>query len=132
MTHAQARGFGLFSFFTLAISISAFAAKPVAEANISASAIQWQTSVTYERLILTVSGPNGFELSKEFDAGRGAMLGVQAFSADGQYIWELRAVPRISAETKRQLAAAREANDDQTAARIQADAGLNREMVSSG
>jgi hypothetical protein len=142
MSYAQARGFGIFSFLALAISIAAFAAKPVigtpafAEANISASAIQWQASGSYERLILTVSGPEGFALSKEFESGLAAILRVQDLGAqvpaDGHYSWELRAVPRVSAETKRQLAAAREANDDQAAARIQAQAGLNREMVSSG
>jgi hypothetical protein len=142
MSQAQARGLGMFSFLALAISITAFAAKPAigtpafAEANISASAIQWQASGSYERLILTVSGPEGFALSKEFEVGLAAILRVQELGAqvpaDGHYTWELRAVPRVSAETKRQLAAAREANDDQAAARIQAQAGLNREMVSSG
>src|SRR5260370_22183243 len=58
-------------------------------------------------------------------------LGAKA-PADGQYTWELRAVPHVSAETKRQLAAAREAGDDQAVARIQAEAGLNRDILRSG
>src|SRR6266852_9517827 len=142
MTQAQARVFGIYAFLALAISVAALAAKPVigapdiADPNISASAIQWQSSVAYERLILTVSGPEGFALSKEFQAGRAAVLRVQELGAkvpaDGHYTWELRAVPRISAETKRQLAAARQAGDEEAVARIQAEAGLNRDLVRSG
>ena len=142
MTQTQARRFGIFLFLALATSVAGFAAKPVIEApaivetNISVSAIQWQASGAYERLILTVIGPEGYSLSKEFEAGRAATLRVQEFganvAADGQYTWELRAAPRVSAETKKQLAAARKSGDDQAAARIQAEAGLNRDLVRSG
>jgi len=132
----------MFSFLAVAISVAAFAAKPVVETspigdpNISASAIQWQSSVAYDRLILTVSGPEGYTQSKEFGAGQAALLRVQDLGAkvpaDGHYTWEMRVVPRISAETRRQLAAARAAGDDQAAARIQAEAGLNRDLARSG
>src|SRR6266852_7312855 len=142
MTQAQARVFGIYAFLALAISVAALAAKPVigapdiADPNISASAIQWQSSVAYERLILTVSGPEGFALSTELQEGRAAVLRVQELGAkvpaDGHYTWELRAVPRISAEHKRQLAAARQAGDEEAVARIQAEAGLNRDLVRSG
>ncbi|HSP16684.1 MAG TPA: tail fiber domain-containing protein [Thermoanaerobaculia bacterium] len=142
MTQTHARVSAIFSFLALAISVAAFAAKPgfaapaIGDPNISASAIQWQTSGAYERLILTVSSPDGYSLSKEFEAGRAATLRVQELGAkvpaDGQYTWELRVVPHVSAETRQQLAAAREAGDDQAAARIQAEAGLNRDIVRSG
>ncbi len=142
MTQTQGRVFGIFLFLALAISVAAFAAKPltgapaIGDPNISASAIQWQTSGAYERLILTVSGPEDYSLSKEVEAGRAATLRVQELGAkvpfDGQYTWELRVVPHVSAETKQQLAAAREAGDDRAVTRIQTEAGLNRDIVRSG
>src|SRR5207244_1842030 len=110
------------------IPAAAFAAKPVnetppiVEAGITASAIQWQASGDYERLILTVSGPENFSFSKEFEAGHVPMLRITDLGAkvpvDGTYSWELRMVPRISADTKKKLAAAREAGDDAGALRI--------------
>src|SRR5204862_7682971 len=52
--------------------------------------------------------------------------------ADGEYTWQVRLVPRVSAEVKQKLAEAREAGDDAAAARIQAEAHLNQEIVQSG
>ncbi len=142
MTKTQARGFVIFLFLALAISAAAFAAKPttepfaLGEATISASSIQWQATGAYERVILTVSGPEGFSFSKEFPAGRAPMLRVQDLGTngpvDGSYTWELRLIPRVSPELKAKLAAARQAGDDVAAARIQAEAHLNQEYVQSG
>jgi hypothetical protein len=132
----------LFIFLSLAIAGAAFAAKPVAsepmnigDANISASAIQWQASGAYERLTLTVSGPDGYSFSKEFTGATMPALRVQdlgAKVADGSYTWELRAAPRVSAETRNKLAQARQSGDDQAAARIQAEAGLDHAVMQSG
>src|SRR5262245_14693952 len=126
MTQTQARGIRFFVFLTLAMSVAAFAAKPVTEPgvainamSISSSAVQWQASGSFERLVLTVSGPEGFSYSKEFAAGAPAILRLQDLGAktpvDGSYIWQLRVVPMISAATKAKLAAARAANDDAAA-----------------
>ena len=139
----QARGTTFFVFVVLAIAASAFAAKPVSDTPttvitdvaISASAVQWQTAGTHERLVLTVGGPDGFSFSKEFASGAIPMLRLQdlgAKFADGSYTWELRAVPRVSAETRRKLNAARDAGDDVAAAKIRSDAGLDRDMTFSG
>jgi hypothetical protein len=146
MTQTRARGYGFFLILTLALSVAAFAATPnggnnavptvIGDVSVSASAVQWSASGTYERLVLTVSGPENFSLSKEFESGRTVSLRLQDLGAkvpaDGAYSWEIRVVPRVSAEVKRHLAEAREKNDDEGAARIQAQAGLNRVISESG
>ena len=103
-----------------------------AEINVSASAIQWSASVPYDRVILTVGGPDGFTFSKEFDAGRIPALRLTDLGAktDGSYTWQLRFVPRIGDDVRQKLAAARAANDDANIARI--EASLDRERVESG
>src|SRR5438105_14671277 len=94
------------------------AAKPgaIADTSISWAAIEWRASGSYERLVLTVSGPNDFTLIREYDLGTTPALKLQDFGAktpDGSYNWELRMVPRLSADVKQKLAEAREANDDE-------------------
>ena len=142
MSHKYARGFSFFVLLSLAIAAAAFAAKPISEApavtadvTVSASAVQWQTAGSFERLALTVGGPDGYSLQKEFAAGAAPVLRLQdlgAKLADGAYTWELRVVPRISAETRQKLAAAREAGDDDAIAHIRAEAGIDRETAFSG
>src|SRR5436305_5491780 len=141
----QARGVTLFVFLALAIPAAMFAAKAnpgepqsqapaLSDASISTSAIQWSASGPYERLTLTVNGPEGFTLNKEFAAGQGASLRLAdlGVKADGAYTWQLRVVPRISAETKAQLAAARANDDDAAIARIRAEAHIDQEIMESG
>src|SRR5437868_5058702 len=103
-----------------------------AEINVSASAIHWSASVSYDRVILTVGGPDGFTFSKEFDAGRIPTLRLSDLGAksDGSYTWQLRFVPRIGDDVRRKLTEARAANDDASIARM--EASLDRERVESG
>ena len=129
-----------FIFLVVAIAATAFAAKPVSEPpatadiNISASAIQWQPFGTFERMALVVSGPDDFSMTKEFAAGATPVLHLQDLGAkaDGQYTWQLRVIPRISAETKANLAAARLRDDQAEVERLRAEAGLDRETTISG
>jgi hypothetical protein len=94
------------------------------------------TAVDNERIVLTVVAPNGAVYHKEFMAGSTPSFRLQDLGGrltDGPYTYELRVVPRISAEVKRQLAEARAAGDDDAAARIQAAAGINANaLVQSG
>jgi hypothetical protein len=140
MTHTRARSV-FFVLLSLVIATAAFAAKPVSEPpatadiSISAAAIQWQPSGSFDRMALVVSGPDDFSFTKEFAAGATPQLRVQdlgAKVADGQYTWQLRVVPRISAETRSKLAEARAHDDDAAIARIKAEAGLDRDTTISG
>ena len=110
--------------------------EPVGRLTASPASVQWMPAGDNERISLTVVGPNGAVYHKEFAGGSMPMFRLQDLGArltDGSYTYELRVSPRISEAVKHQLAAARAANDDAAAARIQAAAGINPEgLVQSG
>jgi hypothetical protein len=120
---------------TLSFALSS-SPEPIAHPSASASSVQWMTTVDRERIILTVVAPNGAVFHKEFTSGVTPTFRLQDLGGrltDGPYTYELRIVPRISAEVRKQLADAREAGDDDAAGRIQAAAGLNANaLVQSG
>jgi hypothetical protein len=104
----------------------------VGHLSASATVAQWSAAGNYERIDLTVVGPNGAVYHKEFAAGSTPQFRPQDLGGrltDGSYTYELRVVPRISDEVKKQLAAARAANDDAAAARIQLAAGISANPV---
>lgn len=107
--------------------------EPVGHMAASATNVQWSPgAVDYERITLTVVGPNGAVYHKEFAAGTAPSFRPQDLGGrltDGSYTYELRVTPRISDDVKKQLANARAANDDAAAARIQAAAGLSANPV---
>jgi hypothetical protein len=108
---------------------------PIARMTASCSVAIWTTAVSHDKIALTVAGPDGSVFQKEFAAGVTPMFRLQDLAgkvADGSYTYEMRVIPNISSEVKRQLAAAREAGDDVAAARIQRDAGIAEPMVLSG
>jgi len=109
----------------------------VGHATAAGSSVQWMVSgADHEKVVLTVVGPNGAVFHKEFAAGSVPSFRLQDLGArmtDGSYTYELRLVPRISADVKKQLAAARAAGDDDAAGRIQSAAGINASaLVQSG
>src|SRR6059058_3781139 len=116
-----------FAVLLLLLPVAAFAASNEAVGHMvtTPATIEWQTTAPHDSVVLTVTGPNDFYLSREFSGN--AMLRIQDLGAvtGGAYTYELRLVPHISAATKSQLAAARAANDNASIARIQAAAGLN-------
>ena len=120
---------------TLSFALSS-SSEPIAHPSASASSVQWMTTVDRERIILTVVAPNGAVFHKEFTSGVTPSFRLQDLGGrltDGPYTYELRIVPRISAEVRKQLADARDAGDDDAAGRIQAAAGLNANaLVQSG
>ncbi len=111
--------------------------EPVGHLTASASSVQWMTSaVDHEMVVLTVVGPNGAVFHKEFARGTVPSFRLQDLGGrltDGAYTYELRMIPRISDEVKKQLAAARADGDDDAAGRIQNAAGINANaLVQSG
>ena len=109
--------------------------EPVAKTVGSATSIEWQSPADNERLVLTVSGPDGRVYTKEFAGGRPVTFRTSDFhksATDGVYVYELRVSPRISADVKRRLAAARAADDEEQIAAIQQEAGIGRAVVQSG
>ncbi len=102
----------------------------------AATAAQWVTAGGHERVALTVIAPNGAVYHKEFAAGTTPAFSLQDLGGrltDGAYTYELRVIPNISDEVKKQLANARATNDDAAAGRIQSAAGINANpIVQSG
>src|SRR5437870_11769759 len=108
---------------------------PVGRMTVSAAAIEWQSSGTFDRLVLVVAAPNGTSITREFQGNHATFrLGDLAprVAAEGTYIYELRAIPKISDEVKQRLAAARARDDDDAAARIKAEAGIGEPVVQAG
>jgi hypothetical protein len=94
------------------------------------------SGIDHEMVVLTVVGPNGAVFHKEFARGSAPSFRLQDLGGrltDGSYTYELRMIPRISDEVKKQLAAARADGDDDAAGRIQNAAGINANaLVQSG
>ncbi len=87
----------------------------IAEVQISPTEIVWQPQVTYDTLLLTITGPGDLIIRQEFPTGT-----VPTFQPvppdkkpypDGSYTYELHSVPVIDAETRALLEAAREAGE---------------------
>lgn len=80
--------------------------------NSLGSSVRFDVSAPHAAVTLTVIGPDGFAFTKEFKSGYAAELKLTTQKgerlSDGQYTWELRVTPIISAETKRALQEARE------------------------
>ena len=135
-----------FSFppFRIAIAIAAFVIGFSAFANGNGvgrpsgggSVYEWQTTITgHERIQLTVVSPDGTVFSREFTPGRNPsfrLSDIEGPVEDGAYSYELRVVPRISADVKRKLEDARAKNDEAAARKLMRQAGLDQPLVQSG
>lgn len=126
-------------FAALIIAVPSFADErsgPVGKMTVSAAAVEWQASgANFDRLVLVVSTPDGGTITREF-AGSRANFRVADLAprniTEGTYVYELRALPKISAEVKERLAAARAADDDAAVAKIKAEAGVGEPVVQAG
>ncbi len=91
---------------------------PVATPTVGPNGITWQPRVSYSKLILAVSGPQGAVTIQEFPAG--AQPTFKNTNPNGSYTYELRVVPVINAQTLQALKNARAAGDAAAIARLQA------------
>jgi hypothetical protein len=88
------------------------------EAQMSAGSteISWKPQVENEGTVLTISGPAGAVLRRDFKAGETPTFSVFDTDGnrrkDGSYAWELQILPVLSQDVRAQLAAARETDDD--------------------
>src|SRR6266513_606471 len=121
------------------IALPSFAADelsgPVGRMTMSAAAVAWQSSGSFERVVLVIAAPNGTTITREFQGNRATFrIGDLAprVVADGTYVYELRAIPKISDEVKSRLAAARAADDEAAIAQIRAEAGIGEPVVQAG
>lgn len=119
------------------VSLAAAGPAQVAEMSVGAATVDWHATGSYERLVLTVSGPDGQVHRQSLDAKTAPSFSL--FDAagnrrpDGNYTWELRGVPQISAAVRQELAAARAAGrGDAAAAELRQAGKLPAESVQSG
>jgi len=91
--------------------------EPIAAIASDSNEIKFQPQADYGRLILTVSAPNGEVFRREFEGGvtpSFKLINEKGVSlSDGQYTYELRAVPKLSREARKALAASREAGNSE-------------------
>jgi endosialidase-like protein len=109
----------------------------VAHLQMQSGRVDWLPQVDYERLTLTVSGPGGLILRREF--GAGATPSFETIGNDGKplpdgaYSYELVAAPVLDRETRRALATARRTADDSILEKLRTDGKLPRTpLVQSG
>ena len=109
---------------------SSAAVRPaVADLTINGDTAAWTPqAVGYDRLVLTVGGPDGYSSRQEFALGASPtfkLFDQAGFPlADGLYKYDLVAVPRVDAETRQRMAAAHEAGDDSIARQLQREGKL--------
>jgi hypothetical protein len=90
-------------------------AEPVARTTINPALIIWHPVVSYERLTLRVSTPDGEVVSHDFIGNE--PISLSAPSTDGTYTYELWVTPVIDAGVKKALADARKRGDDEAVVR---------------
>ncbi len=139
MRSTQSRGWTAVA-LTLAlglVAVPAIAGPPsLAAVNVGPHGIDWLPSVQYEKIVLTVTGPEGFVLRREFAAGAAPSfdaVGTDGMAlADGFYNYELTAAPVLDRATRRELAKARQTGDDAIVQRLRAEGKLPGDMIQSG
>ena len=91
----------------------------IAKVSASGDTIRWEITVPYSASTITVSGPSCGVIRKEFKEGSAPTFTAYDRNGnklpDGQYQYELRLTPVLSAETVKGLAAARQKSGGQEA-----------------
>lgn len=108
------------------------AAGDFAKPSFEAARVQWDTHSPYDRLVLTVSTPEGKVVRQEVGAGQTPAFDLSSAARDGAYTWELRLVPKFDAEVRKALAEARRSGDDAAIERMRAEGKIPAERVQSG
>jgi len=98
--------------FTVLLSLLAFPlaaaqeSEPLAQVDVTGALATFQPLISYSQVRVTVTGPEGFVVVKEFAAGE--TPGIELTGDDGFYKYELRFSPVLGDEARLALAAARE------------------------
>src|SRR3954454_25073166 len=111
-------------------------AEELARVHHSPQQVQFEPQGSYERLVLTVSMPGGEVVRRELAGGQAPTFVLPQGAADGSYVYELRAMPPLDAETRQALAASRGQGGQAAAAAVERLRKAGRlpagELVQSG
>jgi hypothetical protein len=118
---------------TMAVPAQATTQSTLATEYITPNEISWQPLGSVEGFVLTVSRPDGQVIQKEFE---GAHPSFSLFddggpAPDGQYNYELQAIPILDPEVRDAMRAARNSGDLSTLEKLQKE-HLPKTLVQSG
>src|SRR2546428_5443848 len=87
-----------------ALAQSANKLDTVAAVTADQTEVKWRPQVEFGRLILTISTPGGEVVRQEFETGADPsfkLIDKEGFKLpDGQYMYELRVIPKLSKEAR--------------------------------
>lgn len=124
--------------FVVALTVMAmpFAAFGIGKPAGGGNSIEWQLDVSgHEAIEITVVSPSGDVYTSTARGGQNPSFRLSQLGnevEDGVYTYELRVVPRVSADVAKKLQAARAAGDDSAARKIMKAAGLETVTQSGG
>jgi Chaperone of endosialidase len=129
--------FTKFAVFTLVLltATSLFAANEVGSPRSQGQSVEWQMKVTgHDSVTLTVQAPDGETYTTTFGPGRNPSFALRQLASieDGTYNYQLSVTPKVNANVKAQLQAARDAGDEKAARAIAKANGLDRAQTQSG
>jgi len=108
--------FAIAALLVAAPAVAGPARGAVAELHASGASLDWSPLVSHQSMKLTISGPAGLIIEREFTAAPTLSIFDKAGQRlpDGVYNWELRTAPQMGANLKRQLADARRGDEGAT------------------
>ena len=119
-----------------AMPVALFGANEIGRIRGGGESIQWTTDVSgHAKIMLRVADPAGNVTELEFPAGKPLSFSLRDLAGkvvDGAYRYEMYVVPVVSPGLAKQLAQARENNDDAAAEKLMKAAGLDQTRVQSG
>ena len=123
-------------FVVLCFNVFALGQSEVAKVSGLGSTVRFDVGVPHAAVTLSVSTPDGEVITKEFQSGNTAefkLIQKGERLPDGQYTYELRVTPNISAEVKEALKAARAKDNAREVQRDMRKRGvLPQALVQSG
>ncbi len=122
---------------SLFLAVPGFAQTEARDVDVSfgATSIEWSALTSAERVVLTVSQPDGQVVREEFRGDRASFDLTDANGnrrGDGVYQWEVQVMPRVSRDVQDQVAAARRAGDEAAVTELVRRGALSRGAIASG